>query len=266
MLGAIIGDIAGSIYEFDNIKTKEFALFSPEMDYTDDSIMSLAIAQALLEHRGKGTNLSEAVTTEMQRLGRKYPYPMGAYGGRFSAWLRSDHPQPYNSFGNGSAMRVAAWGFAADTLEQALEYAEISAAVTHNHPEGIKGAKAVAGCIWLALHGADKKEIKAFVEAEYYTLDRSVDEIRPVYRFNESCQGTVPQAIQAFLDATDFQDAIRTAVSLGGDSDTLACITGGIAEAFYGIPEEMAQAAKALLPEDLLTILETFEAKFQQAS
>lgn len=264
MLGAVIGDITGSIYEFDNIKTKDFELFSNGMNYTDDSIMALAVAQALLDHRKNGMDLSEAIITEMRRLGRKYPCPMGSYGARFSSWLRSDQPQPYYSFGNGSAMRVAACGFAADTLEQALEYAEISAAVTHNHPEGIKGAKAAAGCIWLARHGADKAQIKAFVQRDFYELNQSVDDIRPTYQFNESCQGTVPQAIQAFLDSTDFEDAIRTAVSLGGDSDTLACITGGIAEAYYGIPKQMADRAKQFLPDDLFNIVQEFEAQFQR--
>lgn len=267
MLGAIIGDIAGSIYEFDNIRTKDFPLFSQGCDYTDDSIMTLAVACALLaRQKDSSMDLSAAMVTEMQRLGRKYPFPMGSYGGRFGQWLRSTHPEPYNSFGNGSAMRVAACGFAASSLEEALELAEISAAVTHNHPEGIRGAQAAAGCIWLARNGADKAAIKAFVEDGFYRLDRTLDEIRPGYRFNESCQQTVPQAIQAFLEAADFEDAIRNAVSLGGDSDTLACITGGIAEAFFGIPQDIAETAKSYLPQDLSAILDECYACFAQQS
>lgn len=248
MTGAIAGDIIGSVYEFDNIKTTDFPLFTNESDFTDDTIMSIAVADWLLN----GGDLAKV----MQRYGRKYPYPTGGYGGRFSGWLRAKDPQPYNSWGNGSAMRVSAVGWRFDSLEKTLEVAEESAAVTHNHPEGIKGAQATAAAIYLARIGKSKPEIKQYIESTFsYDLDRTCDEIRPNYHFDESCQGTVPEAIIAFLDSTDFEHAIRLAVSLGGDSDTLACITGGIAEAFYGVPEDIQKEVEKMLPEEFNEIV-----------
>lgn len=242
MTGAIAGDIIGSVYEFDNIKTTDFPLFTNESDYTDDTIMTVAVADWLLN----GGDLAKV----MQRYGREYPYPTGGYGGRFSGWLREKEPLPYNSWGNGSAMRVSAVGWMFDSLEKTLEVAKETAVVTHNHPEGIKGAQATAAAIYLARTGKSKQDIKQYIETAFsYDLGRTCDEIRPFYRFNESCQGTVPEAIIAFLDSSDFEDAIRLAVSLGGDSDTLACITGGIAEAFYGIPEDIKLEVKKRIPE-----------------
>ncbi|WP_304249044.1 ADP-ribosylglycohydrolase family protein [Parabacteroides gordonii] len=248
MTGAIAGDIIGSVYEFDNIKTTDFPLFTNESDYTDDTIMTVAVADWLLN----GRDLAKV----MQRYGREYPYPTGGYGGRFSGWLREKDPLPYNSWGNGSAMRVSAVGWMFDSLEKTLEVAKETAVVTHNHPEGIKGAQATAAAIYLARTGKSKQDIKQYIETTFsYDLGRTCDEIRPFYRFNESCQGTVPEAIIAFLDSSDFENAIRLAVSLGGDSDTLACITGGIAEAFYGIPEDIKLEVKKRIPEKFNEII-----------
>ena len=248
MTGAIAGDIIGSVYEFDNIKTTDFPLFTNESDYTDDTIMTVAVADWLLN----GGDLAKV----MQRYGREYPYPTGGYGGRFSGWLREKDPLPYNSWGNGSAMRVSAVGWMFDSLEKTLEVAKETAVVTHNHPEGIKGAQAIAAAIYLARTGKSKQDIKQYIETTFsYDLGRTCDEIRPFYRFNESCQGTVPEAIIAFLDSSDFENAIRLAVSLGGDSDTLACITGGIAEAFYGIPEDIKLEVKKRIPEKFNEII-----------
>lgn len=254
MIGAIAGDIIGSVYEFDNIKTTDFPLFTNESDYTDDTIMTVAVADWLLN----GGDLAKV----MQRYGREYPYPTGGYGGRFSGWLREKDPQPYNSWGNGSAMRVSAVGWMFESLEKTLEVAKETAAVTHNHPEGIKGAQATAAAIYLARTGKNKQDIKQYIETTFsYDLSHSCDEIRPCYRFNESCQGTVPEAIIAFLDSFDFENAIRLAVSLGGDSDTLACITGGIAEAFYGMPQDIEKQVFNKLPGTFLKVIEKFKNK-----
>lgn len=254
MTGAIAGDIIGSVYEFDNIKTTDFPLFTNESDYTDDTIMTVAVADWLLN----GGDLAKV----MQRYGREYPYPTGGYGGRFSGWLREKDPLPYNSWGNGSAMRVSAVGWMFDSLEKTLEVAKETAIVTHNHPEGIKGAQATAAAIYLARTGKSKQDIKQYIETAFsYDLGRTCDEIRPFYRFNESCQGTVPEAIIAFLDSSDFENAIRLAVSLGGDSDTLACITGGIAEAFYGIPEDIERQVYDKLPGTFQKVIKEFKNK-----
>ncbi len=254
MTGAIAGDIIGSVYEFDNIKTTDFPLFTNESDYTDDTIMTVAVADWLLN----GGDLAKV----MQRYGREYPYPTGGYGGRFSGWLREKDPLPYNSWGNGSAMRVSAVGWMFDSLEKTLEVAKETAIVTHNHPEGIKGAQATAAAIYLARTGKSKRDIKQYIETTFsYDLGRTCDEIRPFYRFNESCQGTVPEAIIAFLDSSDFENAIRLAVSLGGDSDTLACITGGIAEAFYGIPEDIEKQVSDKLPGTFQKVIKEFKNK-----
>ncbi|MGR6835939.1 ADP-ribosylglycohydrolase family protein [Syntrophomonas erecta] len=252
MIGAIIGDIIGSVYEWNNIKTKDFPLFSPECCFTDDTVMTLAIAEGLMDG---GT--AAAFIQAMKKYGRMYPD--AGYGGRFGSWLFSEDIHPYNSWGNGSAMRVSpiAWMF--DTLSEVEKYAEISAAVTHNHPEGIKGAQATAAAIFLARKGKSKAEIKDYIESKYgYNLSRTLDEIRPGYGFNESCQETVPEAITAFLESVDFEDAIRNAISLGGDSDTLAAITGSIAEAAYNIPEEIKEKALAILDKPLLNVYGRF--------
>lgn len=263
MFGAILGDIIGSVYEFSEIKTKKFRFFAPGSDYTDDSIMTIAVAQALLDYRREGTPFSEAVVKRMREFGRRYPHPMGAYGGGFSRWLRSPDPKPYNSIGNGSAMRVSACAWAAHSLEEALELAKQSAEVTHNHPEGIKGAQATCACAYLARTGKSKDEIRAYVRENFYPLEKTIDQWREEGGFNDTCQGTVPPAIEAFLAADSYEDAIRNCISTGGDADTIASITGGIAEAFFGVPEEMKQEAIRLLPEDLLSVVLDFEAYVQ---
>lgn len=256
MLGAIIGDTVGSVYEFDNIKTTDFPFFGKGCNYTDDTIMTVAIADWLVNDRF--TNGDQLVTT-IEKYAEKYPCPKGGYGGGFRKWLRTPHDEkkPYNSFGNGSAMRVSACGWIGNDLHEVLNLAERSAEVTHNHPEGIKGAQATAMAIYLARTGESKEEIKDQVSRMFgYDLNRTCDEIRPTYSFNETCQETVPQAIIAFLESTDFESAIRLAVSLGGDSDTLACITGSIAEAFYGIPDWMCEKMRSMLPKDFLHIID----------
>ena len=272
MLGAIIGDTVGSVYEFNNIKTTNFPLFDPRCNYTDDSILTIAVAKWLLTDPQHGMDTLETIFLE---FAKKYPCPMGGYGGGFSRWLF--HPEtlydyeggrqaeakrrPYNSFGNGAAMRCSANGWMFDTLEETERVAGLSAAITHSHPEGIKGAQSTSAAIFMARHGASKDEIRNYITAKYgYNLNRTCDEIRPVYDWDSSCQGTVPEAMVAFFDSTDFESAIRLAVSLGGDSDTLACITGGIAEAFYQkIPNDIALKIWQLLPEDFKAILKEME-------
>lgn len=261
MYGAILGDIIGSPYEFDRSgKTKEFPLFSPESRFTDDSVMTIAVADALL--RISRTEPDEAVRKQlirsMQTFGRAYP-SIG-YGARFLSWLFSDNPLPCGSWGNGSAMRVSSAGWLFDDLDTVLKMAALSADVSHNHPEGVKGAQATAAAIYLARTGCTKEEIKIHIETTYgYDLSRTCDEIRPNYRHVASCQETVPEAITAFLEGDSFEDVIRTAVSLGGDCDTLTCIAGSIAEAFYGVPTELKEICRQYLPEDLLTVLSNFE-------
>lgn len=258
MLGAVIGDIAGSRFEFDNYRHTDFDIFSPDSDFTDDTICTVAIADWVLQ--GCNDNLASI----LQGWCRAYPCPKGAYGGRFSQWIEWKDPEPYNSWGNGSAMRVSAVGWAFATLEETLHFAEQSAAVTHNHPEGIKGAQAVAAAIFWARTGMGKAQIKENITRQFgYDLSQSCDQIRPHYHFNESCQETVPQAVTAFLESDDFEHAIRLAVSLGGDSDTLAAITGSIAEAYYGIPASMREHALAILPRRIAETLLTFESKYQ---
>jgi ADP-ribosylglycohydrolase len=253
-IGAIVGDIVGSVYEFDNIKTKDFPLFSPMCEFTDDSIMTIATMQALLD----GGEPKEFISA-YQALGNKYP---SSYGNRFQGWLLAKNPQPYNSWGNGSAMRVSPVAWFYNTLADVERVAEISARVTHNHPDGIKGAQATASAVFLARTGKSKPEIKGYIEQKYgYLLDFSLDDIRPQYGFDESCEGTVPPAIVAFLESNDFEGTIRNAVSLGGDSDTLAAIAGSIAEAFYGIPDNINNKATAYLSKDLRATLERFNAK-----
>ena len=253
MLGAIIGDMVGSIYEWRNIKTKEFPLFGQNCKFTDDSVMTLAVAEGLM-NGGKPDDYIRA----MKRLGRMYPH--AGYGGHFQNWLFTDNRSPYNSWGNGSAMRVSPVGWLFDSLEETENAAETSAAVTHNHPEGIKGAQATAAAIFLARNGKSKNEISEYIEEKYdYDLSRTLDEIRPTYEFDVSCMGTVPEAMIAFLESNDFEDAIRNAISLGGDSDTLAAITGSIAEAAYGIPEPIKNRAISLLDGPLLEVLNRWQ-------
>lgn len=261
MYGAILGDIVGSPYEFDhnNYKAKNFPLFSRRSEFTDDTVMTLAVAKALMNTCGQDDAvIKAALVREMQRLGRAYPDR--GYGARFGSWLHEDDPRPYNSYGNGSAMRVSPAAWLAENMTEVLHLARLTAEVTHDHLEGIKGAQATAAAIFLARTGYSKVNIKAQVEHEFgYNLSRTCDEIRPVYRHVESCQETVPQAIIAFLESAGFEDALRTAVSLGGDSDTLAAITGSIAEAFYGVPEELKQECRQRLTPELAGILQKWE-------
>ena len=264
MLGAIIGDTIGSVYEFHNIKTTNFPLFDSQCNYTDDSIMTMAVANWLLTDPQHGMDTLE---TSFLNFAQKYPCPMGGYGPGFYRWLfepetfEEGKRHPYNSFGNGAAMRCSANGWMFDTLEETERVAGLSAAITHNHPEGIKGAQSTAAAIFMARNGKSKEEIKDYISKKYgYNLNRTCDEIRPIYDWDSSCQGTVPEAMVAFLDSTDFESAIRLAVSLGGDSDTLACITGGIAEAFYKtIPESIALQIWELIPEDFKAIFRAME-------
>ena len=259
MYGAILGDIIGSPYEFDmGDKTKDFPLFSEDSYFTDDTVMTIAVAEAFLDAPDDEDGIRRCLIASMQKWGRRYP---GAgYGVRFSRWLESYNPQPYNSWGNGSAMRVAAVAWLYNDLDTVRRMARISADVTHNHPEGIKGAEATASAIFLARTGHTKAEIKAYIENEFhYDLSRTCDEIRPTYRHVESCQETVPEAITAFLEGNSFEDVIRTAVSLGGDCDTLTCIAGSIAEGFYGVPEDLKQACRDRLSDDIRKILTRFD-------
>lgn len=258
MLGAIFGDIVGSVYEFNNTNNYNFPLLSDRSRLTDDSLMTLAVAKALMDTWGQPDDaIRVALVREMRDFGRRYPD--GGYGGRFRQWLAAEAPQPYGSFGNGNAMRVSPAGWLYGTMEETLHAAKLTADVTHNHPEGIKGAQATAAAIFLARTGHSKPEIKQYVEQTFgYGLNRTCDEIRPTYHHVETCQQTVPEAIIAFLESNSFEDALRNAVSLGGDSDTLACITGGIAEAFYGMPQELRDETLKRLPEDIREGYELF--------
>ena len=254
MIGAITGDIIGSVYELHFTKSTDFPLFSPQSTPTDDTILTIAVADCILNGKEYAPTIKE--------YGRSYPY--AGYGGMFLQWLASDNYDPYNSYGNGSAMRVSPVGFAYDTLDEVLEQAEKSAAVTHNHPEGIKGAQAVASAIFLARKGKDKNDIREYIEEMFnYDLHQRLDDIRPHYQFDETCQGSVPQSIIAFLESTNYEDAVRKSISLGGDSDTMACITGGIAQAYYKvIPEYIVNTVREILNSELMDIVDSFNDKF----
>lgn len=289
MLGAIIGDIVGSVYEWHNIKTKDFPLFREDCFFTDDTVMTIAIADAIMQGKretfGDGFDEHDGVVvtkdlfiTSMKKWGRMYPD--AGYGGRFGAWLLSNDQEPYNSWGNGSAMRVSpcAWAckqtqFIHECIEDINVLASASASVTHNHPEGIKGAVETATAIWFMLRARGYSDYpnnldewkETIRKNSGYDLSLTLDEIRPTYRFNETCMDTVPQAITAFLESTDFEDAIRNAISLGGDSDTLAAITGGIAEAAYGIPQWIKDEAWLYLDEPIRDVCRrwhTFTTKY----
>jgi ADP-ribosylglycohydrolase len=253
ILGAIAGDIIGSSYEFYNVKSTDFTLFSQRSHFTDDTILTVATMGVLL--------FKGSYTEAYHSFGNKYP---SSYGGHFIAWLDSENPEPYNSWGNGSAMRASPIGWALDTLEEVMAEAKKSAEVTHNHPEGIKGAQAAAACVWLARNGKSKAEIKEFVQTTFgYDLERTCDQIRPDYEFDVSCQGSVPEAIIAFLESTDFESCVRLSVSLGGDSDTIAAIAGGIAEAFYGgVPEAIETEVWKRIPPEFQKLVEAFTAQF----
>jgi type I restriction enzyme M protein len=240
MLGAIIGDIVGSRFEWNNIKTKQFELLTNHNDFTDDSVMTLAVAVALLQSTEGYADLSAQAVKTMRQYGAMYPYR--GYGGHFEIWLGTANPEPYNSYGNGAAMRVSPCGFLATSLDEAKLLSASVTKVTHNHPEGMKGAEATTVAVYLATIGQTKDEIKDYMTHNYYDLDFTLDAIRDGYTFDESCQGTVPQALEAFFESENYIDAIRNAVSIGGDSDTLAAITGGVAEAYYGIPQILKDA------------------------
>ncbi len=270
MIGAIIGDIVGSRFEFNNYRNKDFQLFTKDCEATDDSIMTLAVAKAIMEteriikfsvseyDNGNDSSndyymlLKKMTIKYMQEIGRKYPNC--GYGGMFEQWVFSDEPLPYNSFGNGAAMRISPVGFLAREESEACRLSKAITEVTHDHEEGIKGAEATAVAIYMARHGLTKDEIRRKIKDNYYRLDFRIDDIRDSYQFNETCQETVPQAIEAFLESTSFEDAIRNAISIGGDSDTVAAITGAIAEAYYGVPEEIKEKALSYLDDKLHSI------------
>ena len=249
MLGAIIGDICGSVYEFHNQKDlNRLELFKKGCFPTDDSVMTVAVARALMDSWGDSDSvIRQTLVDAMHYYG--HLFPRAGYGGRFFYWLANSDRRPYNSWGNGSGMRVSPAGWMYDTLEETLHAAKLTAEVTHNHPEGIKGAQAIAAAIFLARKGKSKEEIRQFVEANFYALDFTLDEIRPHYGFDESCQGSCPQAIEAFLEGDSFEDVIRKAISIGGDSDTIAAMAGAIAETYYGIPEELKRKACEVLQD-----------------
>lgn len=252
MLGAIAGDMIGSVYEFDNQRTKDFELFQASTTFTDDTILTVAVAEVILQ----GGDYAQA----FKRYYRRYPNPTGSYGARYQQWAASESLQPYNSWGNGAAMRVSLVGFAIEDWDAMLSAAEATAAVTHNHPEGIKGAQATAAAIWLGRHGKDKGAIADAITTHFgYDLSPTLADLRPNFPFDESCQGTVPPALIAFLESTDFEDALRNAVSLGGDSDTLTCITGAIAHGFYGsVPTPITTEVWSRLDPPLKDITKTF--------
>lgn len=261
MIGAILGDIVGSRFEFDNRKSKKFTLFHRDCVFTDDTVMTLAIAKALLQYDTVADYeaFSKDLVKIMHGVGRNYPDC--GYGGRFYRWMISNDPKPYKSYGNGSAMRVSPVAYVARTLEECEKLATATAAVSHNHPQGIRGAVAVAGSVFLARKGCTMEDLRAYAD-QHYTIDFTLDGIRDGYGFYETCQMSVPQALEAFFESTSFEDAIRNAVSIGGDSDTIAAITGSVAEAFYGIDEDLKNTALSYLDEPLLEIAEQFIKKY----
>lgn len=262
LYGAIFGDVVGSIYEWDNIKTKDFELFDEDSFFTDDTVMSIAVACALSENKNSRDNflLGTRAIKWMKLLGREYPD--AGYGSHFGMWLNEDMPQPYNSWGNGAAMRISPVAYFAKTLDEVKELSFRVTAVSHNHPEGIKGAEATAMAIFLALQGKSKEEIKEYIVQNYYPINFTLDKIRPFYVFRSSCQETVPQALQAFFESESFEDAIRNAISIGGDSDTIAAITGSVAEAYYGVPDNIKEFVRGKLDDNLREKLLKIEAKY----
>ena len=262
MIGAIIGDIAGSRFEWDNYRAKDFELFTDACFPTDDSIMTVAVGKAILDCEGDYSDLSARAIGCMQELGR--PYPDCGYGGSFYDWMYSDDPQPYHSFGNGAAMRISAVGFAARSRNEVKTLSRAVTAISHDHPEGLKGAESVAMAIFLARQSKTKQQIRGYIEQNYYKIVFTLDEIRGTYEFNETCQNTVPQAFEAFFEAKDFEDAIRNAISIGGDSDTLAAITGGIAEAYFGVPFDLRKKAERYLENDTFHPIYTWLKRFEK--
>jgi ADP-ribosylglycohydrolase len=256
IIGAVAGDIVGSVYEWDNVKTVDFDLFCHKSTFTDDSVLTLATMDAIVNKR--------SYTDAYQTFGKKYPHR--GYGGHFGSWIYAENPEPYNSWGNGSAMRVSPVGWYGNSIDAVMAEAKKSAEVTHNHPEGIKGAQATAAAVYMARTGSNKDEIKKFIMDTFgYDLERQLDAVRSGYEFDVSCQGSVPEAIIAFLESSDFENAIRLAISLGGDSDTIACITGGIAEAYYQkIPDAIIRNVLTILPPGLIKIIEDFSGKYRK--
>ena len=277
MMGGIIGDIAGSRFEFKPIRSKKFELlikgenyltkkqtfkeFQDNCRFTDDTVMTIAVANALLQANGNYNILQDLVIKNMKEFGHKYPYV--GYGIKFNRWLSMETTEPYNSYGNGSAMRISAVPYFAKSIDEVKQLSKLVTEVTHNHPEGIKGAEAVACCIWLALNNYSKEEIEDFVRENYYNLDYDYEELVNTYIHDESCQNSVPQSIFAFLISKDYEDAIRTAISMGGDADTMACIAGSIAEAYYGLPKELEKRGMEFLTEDLIEIVLIFQNRFK---
>lgn len=269
MIGAIVGDIVGSRFEWHNRKSKRFTFLKGEHEsrhpcrFTDDTVMTVAVADAILKWKGSGGESYDALSTEavrsMQAFGRQFSH--AGYGGAFKRWLRDENPQPYNSWGNGAAMRVSACGWAGRTLDEVKAMSRAVTEVTHNHPEGIKGAEATAVATFLARTGKSMEEIKAVIVRDYYPLGFTLDEIRPTYKFDVSCQGSVPQALEAFFESTSFEDAIRNAISIGGDSDTIGAICGAVAGAYYGVPDDIRAQAEAFLDDRLLKVLRDFESR-----
>ena len=255
MYGALAGDIAGSVYELNNVKTKNFGLYSaPGLHFTDDSVMTIAVAKSLWDTMENDYfGLTDALIKNMHEIGRRYPFC--GYGSDFYNWIIFNGTKPYYSYGNGSAMRVSECGWVAKTLDEALDLADITASVTHNHPEGIKGAKAISACIFLARNGASKEDIFEYVNRYYYDMNFMLDDIRKYYRFETSCQKSVPQAIKAFIESFNFDDALKNAISIGGDSDTIASMTGSIAEAYYGITDRVRLFVDCHLDGYLLEIV-----------
>ncbi len=258
MLGAVVGDVIGSRFEWNNHKSKDFQLFTEDCHLTDDSLMTLAVAEALMKSKEDFSDLSEVVIHSMQKLGRKYPH--AGFGSRFYQWLNEQNPQPYGSFGNGAAMRISPVALAASSLEEAIILSKEVTKVSHNHPEAIKGSEAVTAAVYLAKAGKSKEDILEYILDHYYQIDFSLDEIRESYGFDVSCQGSVPQALQAFYESTDFEDSIRNAISIGGDSDTIAAITGSISGVYYGIPDQLISQTETYLDSCLGHIMKQFDA------
>lgn len=260
MIGAIIGDIVGSRFEWNNHRSKAFELFVSECRCTDDSIMSLAVAKALLESAADFSDLSEQAVRWLREVGRRYPD--GWYSRRFKAWLTSEHPQPYEANTNGAAMRVSACAYAARSIEEAKRLSRAVTEITHNHPEGIKGAEAVTVAVYMARTGSSMADIRDVISSQYYAMDFTLDGIRDSYAFDYTCEGSVPQAFMAFFESVDLEDAIRNGISIGGDSDTIAAIAGAVAGAYYGVPEALRQQALASMDEGMKDILLAFEKRF----
>lgn len=263
ILGAVAGDIIGSRFEWINYKAKDFDLVTDDCTFTDDSVMTIAVAKALLECNGNYENLSDKAISSMQQIGKLYP--SAGYGGSFHVWLLSLTPKPYNSWGNGSAMRVSGCAYFARSLDEAMELSHKVTCITHNHPEGLKGAEAIAVATYMALHGSTKEEIRQHILDNYYNIDFTLDSIRDSYHFDVSCQGSVPQALQAFFESIDYEDAIRNAISIGGDSDTIGAITGAVACAYYGMSDALKNKIYYYLTPQLQSIVDIFDAQIKEA-